>query len=81
METLELKPRILTQPARLSEPCKIEVRLTNQSNEAVLVNGRLAVTTPTESKTTGTVGDFPHGSRETPERSVFYMEADRWVKA
>src|SRR5712692_10026352 len=27
--------------------------------------------TPTESKTTGTVGNFPHGSRETPGTSVF----------
>ena len=27
--------------------------------------------TPTESKTTGTVGNFPHGSRETPVISVF----------
>jgi hypothetical protein len=32
---------------------------------------------PTESKTTGTVGKFLHGSRETPETSVFSMEADR----
>jgi len=37
--------------------------------------------TPTESKTTGTVGNFPHGSRETPETSVFSMEADRSEKA
>ena len=37
--------------------------------------------TPTESKTTGTVGNFPHGSRETPETSVFFMEADRSEKA
>jgi len=36
---------------------------------------------PTESKTTGTVGNFPHGSRETPETSVFPMEADRSEKA
>jgi len=36
---------------------------------------------PTESKTTGTVGNFPHGSRETPETSVFSMEADRLEKA
>src|SRR5713226_7008250 len=28
--------------------------------------------TPTESKTTGTVGNFPHGSRETPVPSVFF---------
>ena len=38
-------------------------------------------TTPTESKTTGTVGNFPHGSRETPETSVSCMEADRSEKA
>ena len=36
---------------------------------------------PTESKTTGTVGNFPHGSRETPVTSVFPMEADRSEKA
>ena len=33
--------------------------------------------TPTESKTTGTVGNFPHGSRETPEAFASSMEADR----
>jgi hypothetical protein len=38
-------------------------------------------TTPTESKTTGTVGNFPHGSRETPVTSVSCMEADRSEKA
>ena len=43
METLDLKVHILTQPARLSHPCKIEVRLTNQSLNPVLVNRRLAV--------------------------------------
>jgi hypothetical protein len=37
--------------------------------------------TPTESKTTGTVGNFPHGSRETPVTSVSWMEADRSEKA
>jgi hypothetical protein len=36
---------------------------------------------PTESKTTGTVGNFPHGSRETPETSGFSMESDRSEKA
>ena len=36
---------------------------------------------PTESKTTGTIGNFPHGSRETPVTSVFPMEADRSEKA
>jgi hypothetical protein len=36
---------------------------------------------PTESKTTGTVGNFPHGSRETPVTSVSCMEADRSEKA
>jgi len=35
----------------------------------------------TESKTTGTVGNFPHGSRETPATSVSCMEADRSEKA
>ena len=27
---------------------------------------------PTESETTGTVGNFPHGSRETPVTSVSF---------
>ena len=36
---------------------------------------------PTESETTGTVGNFSHGSRETPVTSVFPMEADRSEKA
>lgn len=36
--------------------------------------------TPTESKTTGTVGNFPRGSRETPEASAS-READRSEKA
>jgi hypothetical protein len=35
----------------------------------------------TESKTTGTVGNFPHGSRESPATSVSLMEADRSEKA
>jgi len=38
-------------------------------------------TTPTESETTGTVGNFPHGSRETPVTSVSCREADRSEKA
>ena len=37
--------------------------------------------TPTESKTTGTVGNFPHGSRETLATSVSSMGADRSEKA
>ena len=36
---------------------------------------------PTESKTTGTVGNFPHGSRETTVTSASSMEADRSEKA
>jgi hypothetical protein len=35
----------------------------------------------TESKTTGTVGNFAHGSRETPATSVSLMGADRSEKA
>ena len=35
----------------------------------------------TESKTTSTVGNFVHGSRETPLTSVFSMGADRSEKA
>jgi RNA-directed DNA polymerase len=37
--------------------------------------------TPTESETTGTVGNFPRGSRETPESSTASMAADRSGKA
>jgi len=37
--------------------------------------------TPTESKTTGTVGHVPHGSRETPATSVSPWGADRSEKA
>ncbi len=36
---------------------------------------------PTESMTTGTVGNFSHGSRETPATSDAPMAADRSVKA
>jgi hypothetical protein len=43
METLDAQVRILTQPVRLSQPCKVEVRLTNQSTDAVLINRRLGV--------------------------------------
>lgn len=44
------------------------------------VNGKSDVT-PTESKTTSTVGNFSHGSRETPATSASSMEADRSEKA
>ena len=37
--------------------------------------------TPTESETTGTVGNLTHGSRETPRTSASSMEADRSEKA
>ena len=37
--------------------------------------------TPTESKTTGTVGNFPRGSRETPLTSVSARETERSEKA
>lgn len=36
---------------------------------------------PTESKTTSTTGNFPHGSRETPATSAASMAADRSEKA
>jgi len=42
-------------------------------------HGKLDIA-PTESKTTRTVGNFPRGSRETPETSVS-QEADRSEKA
>ncbi len=44
------------------------------------VNGKFDKTT-TESETTGTVGNFSHGSRETPMTSVFRKEAERSEKA
>ena len=44
------------------------------------VNGKLDAT-PTESETTGTVGNFSHGSRETPATSTARMAADRSEKA
>ena len=44
------------------------------------VNGESDVI-PTESKTTSTVGNFSHGSRETPVISVSSPEADRSEKA
>ena len=37
--------------------------------------------TPTESETTSTAGNFPHGSREIPAASVAPMAADRSAKA
>ena len=43
------------------------------------VNGESEMT-PTESKTTGTVGHVSHGSRETPATSASPMEADRLEK-
>jgi Uma2 family endonuclease len=43
METLDVNVRILTHPVRLSHPCEVEVRLTNRSPDAVLINRRLAV--------------------------------------
>ena len=43
------------------------------------VNGEFDVT-PTESETTGTVGNFPHGSREAPETSAAHA-TDRSEKA
>ena len=43
-------------------------------------SGKLGVT-PTESKTTRTVGNLSHGSRETPATSAFSMNADRSEKA
>jgi len=44
------------------------------------VNGESDVT-PTESKTTCTVGNLSHGSRETPAISVSFKETDRSEKA
>jgi len=44
------------------------------------INGEFGMS-PTESKTTSTVGNFSHGSRETPATSASSMEADRSEKA
>ena len=43
------------------------------------VNGE-SDTSPTESETTRTAGNFPHGSREIPETSLS-LEMDRSEKA
>ena len=56
-------------------PCPVKGKATVMSND----HGKLDVT-PTESETTRTVGNFPRGSRETPETSVSH-EADRSEKA
>ena len=55
-------------------PCPDKGKAIVMSN----INGESDVT-PTESKTTGTVGYFSHGSRETPATSASPMEADRPV--
>ena len=44
------------------------------------INGKSDVT-PTESKTSSTVGHVPHGSRETPATSTSSMGADQSEKA
>ena len=44
------------------------------------VNGKSDMI-PTESETTSTVGNFSHGSRETPATSSSPMELDRSEKA
>ena len=44
------------------------------------VNGKSDMT-PTESETTRTVGNFSHGSRETPVTSTSSMDVDRSEKA
>lgn len=43
METLRLDATVKTQPARIALPCLVEVKLTNQSSDPVLINGRLSV--------------------------------------
>ena len=57
-------------------PCPDKGKAIVMSND----NGESDVT-PTESETTCTVGNFSHGSRETPAISVSSMEADRSEKA
>lgn len=43
MKVLQIDVRILTEPVRLSGPCMVEVRITNESHQPVIVNKRLAV--------------------------------------
>lgn len=57
-------------------PCPDKGKAIVMSN----INGESDVT-PTESKTTGTGGNFSYGSRETPAASASPMEADRSEKA
>jgi hypothetical protein len=43
MKVLQIDVKVLTQPVRLSGPCMIEVRITNESPQSVLLNKRLSV--------------------------------------
>lgn len=43
LEVLRIDVRISTEPVRMSDPCLVEVQLTNQSAQSVLINRRLAV--------------------------------------
>ena len=43
MQPIRIDVQILTQPARRSSPCNVDVRLTNQNARPVLINGRMAV--------------------------------------
>ncbi len=88
--------RCVGQPARRSvhrgttgrcmelrkHPFEVADLILNMGKATVMSNdkGEFDVA-PTESETTGTVGNFPHGSRETPVTSVSIVEADRSEKA
>ncbi len=43
MEPLRVEARIQTHPVHFSMPCRVEVSLTNQSAQPVLINRRMAV--------------------------------------
>ena len=43
MKPLKVEATVKTQPARLSLPCSVEVTLTNQSSDPVLIVARLSV--------------------------------------
>ena len=57
-------------------PCSVMGKATVMTSD----NGEFAMN-PTESETTGTAGNFSHGSREAPETSAAPMAADRSEKA
>jgi hypothetical protein len=75
----EVQPGGVSSPKRFfcgGRPCPVTGKATVMSS----VQGEFDFT-PTGSKTTSTVGNFPHGSREIPATSAAAMAADRPAQA